>query len=97
MGVSATKPGAWSLKEVLLFKENQTSSQIKEFSAFLFICKGKCKSLGSLKSFLPRVPQLSGANTTCFPIVRFQGTLSAWLQQLTAGGAWQWEAPLSPS
>ena len=36
-------------KMLLLFKENEIS-QVKEFSAFL--CMGRCKSLGSLKSFL---------------------------------------------
>ena len=36
-------------KKLLLIKENHIS-QVKEFSAF--ICVGRCKSLGSLKSFL---------------------------------------------
>ena len=38
-----------NIKRLLLIKENQIS-QVKEFSAFL--CMGRCKSLGSLKSFL---------------------------------------------
>ena len=38
-----------NIKRLLLIKENQIS-QGKEFSAFL--CMGRCKSLGSLKSFL---------------------------------------------
>ena len=50
-------------KRLLLIKENQTS-QVKEFSAFL--CVGRCKSLGSLKSFLWHEPQLSGASILCF-------------------------------
>ena len=37
------------IKRLLLIKENQTS-QVNELSAFL--CMGRCKSLGSLKSFL---------------------------------------------
>ena len=43
---------------LLLIKENPIS-QVKEFSAFL--CMGRCKSLGSLKSFLWYIPQLFGA------------------------------------
>ena len=39
-------------------------SQVKEFSAFL--CMGRCKSLGSLKSFLWYAPRLSGASVRCF-------------------------------
>ena len=47
----------------LLIKENQIS-QVKEFSAFL--CMGRCRSVGSLKSFLPYALQLSRANILCF-------------------------------
>ena len=43
----------------LLIKEKQIS-QDNEFSAFL--CKERCKSLGSLKSFLSYASQLSGAS-----------------------------------
>ena len=43
---------------LLLIKENPIS-QVKEFSAFL--CMGRCKSLGSLKSFLWQAPQLTCA------------------------------------
>ena len=43
------RPGSWSMKRLLLIKENQVS-QVKEFSAFL--CMGTCKSQGSLKLFL---------------------------------------------
>ena len=39
-------------------------SQVKEFSAFL--CMGRCKSLGSLKSFPSYASQLSGASILCF-------------------------------
>ena len=41
--------GSQNVKRLSLIKENQIS-QIKEFSAFL--CMERCKSLGSLKSFL---------------------------------------------
>jgi len=41
--------GSLNVKRLWLIKENQTS-QIKEFSTSL--CMGRCKSLGSLKSFL---------------------------------------------
>ena len=43
------KPGRWNIKRLLLIKENKTS-QVNAFSTFL--CMGRCKSLGSLKSFL---------------------------------------------
>ena len=43
------KPGNWNIKRLLLIKENQTS-QVNEHSAFL--CMGRYKGLGSLKSFL---------------------------------------------
>ena len=42
---------------------------MKEFSAFL--CMGRRKSLGSLKSFLRYSPQLSGAYILCFQILTF--------------------------
>ena len=38
-----------NVKRLLLIKENQIS-QVKEFSTFLYM--GRCRSLGSLKSFL---------------------------------------------
>ena len=43
------KPGSWNIKTSLLIKENQIP-QVSEFTAFL--CMGRCRSLGSLKSFL---------------------------------------------
>ena len=50
IGVLQQKPGSWNIKRLLLLiKENQIS-QVNECSAFL--CMGRCKSLGSLKSFL---------------------------------------------
>ena len=41
--------GRLNIKRLLLIRENHIT-QVKEFSAFL--CMGRCKSLGSLKSFL---------------------------------------------
>ena len=58
---------------LLLIKENQTS-QVKEFSTFP--CMGRCKSLGSLKSFLWCAPQLSGASIQCFHSLSFLRTHS---------------------
>ena len=52
-----------NIKRLLLIKENQIS-QVKKFSAFL--CMGRCKSLGSWKSFLWYAPQLYGANILSF-------------------------------
>ena len=62
------RAGSLNIKRLLLLKENQIS-QVKEFSAFL--CMGKCKSLGSVKSFLWYVPQLSGASFLRFHILSF--------------------------
>ena len=42
------KASSLNIKRLCLIKENQIS-QVKEFSGFL--CMGRCKSLGSLKSF----------------------------------------------
>ena len=75
------RPGSWNIERLLLTKENQIS-QVKEFSAFL--CMGRCKSLGSLKSFLWYAPQLSGDSILCFPIlsllrVHRQEWLQRWL------------------
>ena len=47
----------------LLIKENQVS-QVKEFSAFL--CMGRCRSVGLLKSFLSYALQLSRSSILCF-------------------------------
>ena len=43
------RAGSLNVKRLFLIKENQIT-QVKEFSAFL--CMERCKSLGSLKSFL---------------------------------------------
>ena len=55
-----------NVKRLLLIKENQIS-QVKEFSTFLYM--GRCRSLGSLKSFLWYAPQLSEARILCFHIL----------------------------
>ena len=53
---------AWRAAVIEVTKSQiQQTSQVKEFSAFL--CMGRCKSLGSLKSFLSYASQLSGAST----------------------------------
>ena len=52
------------MKRLLLIKENQIL-QVKEFSAFL--CMRRCKSLGSLKSFLWHASQPSGASILTHP------------------------------
>ena len=49
IGVLQQKPGNSHIKRLLSVKENQ-ASQRNDFSTFL--CRGRCKSLGSLKSFL---------------------------------------------
>ena len=49
IGVLQQRAGSRNIKRLLLIKENQIS-QVKEFSTFL--CMGRWKSLGSLKSFL---------------------------------------------
>ena len=43
------RPSGWNFKRLLLIKKGQIS-QVKDVSAF--ICMGKCKILGSLKSLL---------------------------------------------
>ena len=57
------RAGTRNIKRLLLIKENQMS-QVKEFSTFL--CMGRCKSLGSLKSFLLYASQRSGASIRIF-------------------------------
>ena len=58
--------------KLLLMKENQIS-QVKKFIAFLYV--GRCKGLGSRKSFLWCVPQVSGASVQ-FPL----GSRRQWLK-----------------
>ena len=52
-----------NIKRLWIIKEKQIS-QVREFSAFL--CMGRYKSLGLLKSFLSYTPQLSRASILCF-------------------------------
>ena len=82
IGVLQQRPGSQYIRGLLLTKENQTS-QVQEFSTFL--CMGRCKSLGSLKSFLSYAPQLSGARILGFLIQSpFRVYSRGWLQSLTA-------------
>ena len=60
------RPGSQTIKRLLLIKENQPS-QFQEFSTFL--CMGRCKSLGSLTSFLWYAAQLSEASILFFLIL----------------------------
>jgi len=78
-------PQVWPWKKR---EENQTSP-VNEFSTFL--CMGRCKSLGSLKSFLGFAPWLSRASILLFSILKpfrlhhwgqLQWLLSWWLQHL---------------
>ena len=55
-----------NIKTLLLNKEKQ-KTQVKEFSDFL--CIGRCKNLGSLKSVLWCAPQLSGASMCCTSVL----------------------------
>ena len=77
-GVLQQRAGSLNVKELLWIKETKIS-QVKELSAFL--CMGRCKSLGSLKSFLWCAPLLSGASILCFLILSFfRAYLGEWLQ-----------------
>ena len=62
------RAGSLNIKRLWLIKENQIT-QVQEPSAFP--CMGRCKSLGSLKSFLSYASQLSGASILCFHIPNF--------------------------
>ena len=62
-GFSNRRPDSLNIKRLLSVKETQTY-QVNDFSAFL--CLGRGKSLGSLKPFLPYVPQLCGASILSF-------------------------------
>ena len=63
----------WELRVKFYLGQNE------EFSAFL--CMGRCKSLGSLKSFLWYAPQLSGASILCFHFLSFlRAHHREWLQ-----------------
>ena len=89
------RPRSRNVKRLLLIKGNQIS-QVKEFSAFL--CMGRCKSLGSLKSYLWYAPQLSGVSILSFLILSFLRVHRwGWLRWLPGRWTWQWAAHLSPS
>ena len=77
------RPGNWNIKGLLLIKESKTS-QVSEFRAFL--CMGRCKGLGSLKSSLWYAPQLLGASILYFLIrslLRCTAAGIGWLWRLT--------------
>ena len=74
------KPGSWGIKRLLLNSENQIS-QVNESS--ILPGMGRCKSLGSLNSFLWCAPQLSGASVLLLsilnpPRVHSWGSCSGW-------------------
>ena len=77
------RAGSLNIKRLLLIKENQLS-QVKQFSAFL--CMGRCKNLGSLKSLLSYTSQLpySAQYLVFFHILSFLG--SHHRQQLQSDG-----------
>ena len=75
IGVFAAKPGSRNIKRLFLIKENQISL-VKEVNTSL--CIGRCKSLGSLKSFPWYAPQLSGGSVLCFPILGFLRCAPGW-------------------
>ena len=58
-----SQPKSWELwsiwREFWELQAWEAASQVKEFGSFL--CMARCKSLGSLKSFIWYVPQLPGA------------------------------------
>ena len=49
IGVLQQTPSSWNIKRLLFIKESRIS-QVKELSIFLYM--GRCKNLGSSKSFL---------------------------------------------
>ena len=79
------RAGSLNIKRLLLIKENQIS-QIKEFSTFL--CMGRCKSLGSLKSFPWSAPLLSGAGVLCFLGALHPGDCNATAMAATPFAYW---------
>ena len=64
------RTGSLNIKRLLLIKENQLS-QVKEFSTFQYM--GRCKSLGSLKSFLSYALHLPEASILYFHILSSLG------------------------
>ena len=87
MEVLRQRADSLNIKRLLIMKENQIS-QVKEFGAFL--CMGRCKSLGSLKSVLsfaqrsgasilfspPYLPHGSPVGSGCSLMVAMAGVLS---------------------
>ena len=81
IGILQQRVGSLNAESLLLIKETR---YLKELSALLRM--GRYKSLGSLKSFLWRAPQLCGASVLCFSRPEFPQGLPAhhpwWLQVL---------------
>ena len=73
------RAGSLNIKILLLIMENQIS-QVKEF--YTFLCMGRCKSLGSLKSFLSYASLLSEATILTFSFPRPSSS------SLTLGSGW---------
>ena len=72
------RAGSLNIKRLFLIKGNQIS-QVKELSAFL--CVGRGKGLGSLKSVLWCAPHLTGAQLLCVHIPSLLRARSgAWLK-----------------
>ena len=72
------RAGSLNIKRLLLIKENQVA-QVKKFSTFL--CMGRCKCLGSLKSFIWLISALWGqylALTSRVPQGSLQGVGTVW-------------------
>ena len=69
------RPGSGNIQRLLIIKENQ----VKEFSASL--CMARCKSLGSLKSFLCCAPHSLGPESCALP---------AWVPSGLTIGQLQW-------
>ena len=73
------RAGSLNIKILLLIMEHQIS-QVKEF--YTFLCMGRCKSLGSLKSFLSYASLLSEATILTFSFPRPSSS------RLTLGSGW---------
>ena len=91
IGVLQQRAGGLNIKRLLLIQENRIC-QLKEFRAFLYI--RRCKSLGSLKSFLWYASQLSGTSILCFHILSFlrahQLTIGCGCKGGGCNGWWLW-------
>ena len=82
IGLLQQRAGSLNVKSLLLIKETR---YLKELSAFL--CMGRYKSLGSLKSCLWYIAQLCGASLLCFS---YPGSLRAHLLTVCDGCNYWW-------